>query len=157
MESAKYPYEGKTPLNLNFLLNEPTINGHLYDENELIKEFERRLEDNMLVIISNPNAFLFKDKQVDFNEMVGSARRYEVDENGQITFWCDLDLVINEYVQEVGMEVSIYGIGKINDNKKINNFKLMGLFLYHPRKDINDFLKGGRQCIIKALKERVTS
>ena len=116
-------------LKLNFNINGESLNGHKYDKEMLLKEFNSKIENNDLLV------YLDTDFTKDVNKVVGTVLSFK-EKDG------DIEVAINltnpdlyEKIEE-NSKITTCGIGTLKeDDKVIEDFKLTHLALTNDEGD----------------------
>jgi hypothetical protein len=107
---------------LNFKVDTPTVNGHIYPRDVLKKAFDERF--------SKGNVFVTSDGsfEIDFHKIIGEAESYEIKPNNDIIINLKLLNLKNKIIDKSKFELTSSGMGNLDENNTIHDDYILSHF-----------------------------
>ena len=119
-------------IKVNFKVDHPTVNGHIYPKEVLKKAFDERFKSD--VYISRVNSGTVK-----FDEIVAKAESYEITPESEILVDMKiLDTPAGKQFKDLNFEISTYGIGEFADETHTlmsDQYKLSHFYVVEKNKE----------------------
>lgn len=105
---------------LNFKVDTPTVNGHIYPKEVLKKAFDEKLSKNDVFVLDRHT-----EEKIDLNNVVAVAKKYKILSNSEIL------IDIKPLKEDIDFEITTSGFGRIDEKTKIINddYKLSHFFI----------------------------
>ena len=115
-------------IKLNFKADEPTVNGHIYPKEVLEKAFDKRLSNGHFFVQQHTS----KEFYCKIEDVFAEVESYTIEPNSEILVDIKLlDVPLAEKFQDGNFELTIFGVGIFEDDKKTisEDFKVSHLFV----------------------------